>query len=73
MVGLVGLRLRGLRSAGLRVSRGSKCFNVVALVSSGYEADSPQLMIPTWLAKELGLRPPPPNTIEDVFETAGDP
>jgi len=57
----------------LRVSRGGSSVEVVALVNSGYEADSPQLMIPTALAKTLGIWPPPPDSREEVFETAGGP
>ena len=45
----------------LRVSRGGSGVEVVALVNSGYEADSPQLMVPVALAKVLGLWPPPPR------------
>jgi hypothetical protein len=57
----------------LRVSRGGSGVEVVALVNSGYEADSPQLMVPVALAKVLGLWPPPPDSREEVFETAGGP
>ena len=46
---------------------------VIALINSGYEADSPQLMIPLSLAKELDLWPPPPSARELIFETAGGP
>ncbi len=46
---------------------------VIALVNSGYEADSPQLMIPQALARELGIWPPPPESHEKVFDTAGGP
>jgi len=57
----------------LRVERGGRVKEVVALVNSGYEADTPQLMIPTWLARELGLWPPPPDAREELFDTAGGP
>jgi len=57
----------------LEVARGDKVIGVIALVNSGYEADTPQLMVPIWLARELGLWPPPPKALEDVFETAGGP
>ena len=57
----------------LRLRRGSVVLEVVALVSSGYEADSPQLLIPVGLARELGLWPPGPEMIETTFETAGGP
>ena len=47
--------------------------DVVALVGSGYEDDGLQLMIPTLLARELGLWPLPPAAREKVFDIAGGP
>ena len=57
----------------LRIMREDRHLDVVALLNSGYEADSPQLMIPVDLARVLGLWPPPPLAREEVFETAGGP
>ena len=57
----------------LRVRRGSKSVDTVALLNSGYEAPTPQLLIPTDLAKELGLWPPTQEAIEVTLETAGGP
>lgn len=57
----------------LRIERGGTVREVVALVNSGYEADTPQLMIPAVLAKEMGLWPPPPDAREELFDTAGGP
>jgi len=57
----------------LRLRRGGLTREVVALVSSGYDADTPQLLIPVGLARELGLWPPRPDTLETTFETAGGP
>jgi len=57
----------------LRVERGERVREVVALVNSGYEADTPQLMVPVGLARELGLWPPPLDAREDFFDTAGGP
>jgi hypothetical protein len=57
----------------LKIWREDKVLETVALVNSGYEADSPQLMIPISLAKALGIWPPPPDSKEDIFETAGGP
>jgi len=57
----------------LKLSRDSKSLDVVALVNSGYEADSPQLLVPTDVARDLGLWPPPTSAREYVFETAGGP
>jgi len=44
-----------------------------ALVNSGYEADTPQLLLPRRLAAELGLWPPPDDAQLVEFETAGGP
>jgi len=57
----------------LRLRRGSSVLEAVALVNSGYEADTPQLLIPVGLARELGLWPPGPEMVEATFETAGGP
>jgi len=46
---------------------------VVALINSGYEADTPQLMISISLARELGLWPPPQRAKELTYDTAGGP
>jgi hypothetical protein len=43
-----------------------------ALVNSGFEAETPQLLIPTNLAKQIQLYPPPPtSTIVEVGTAAG--
>ena len=57
----------------LRIEGRGVTKEVVALVNSGYEADTPQLMIPHTLARELGYWPPPPEARELVFDTAGGP
>jgi len=57
----------------LRIRRENIVKDVVALVSSGYEADTPQLMIPIGLARELRLWPPPLDAREETFDTAGEP
>jgi len=57
----------------LRVERGARSLEVVALVNSGYEADTPQLMVPVSIARGLGVWPPPLEAREEVFETAGGP
>jgi len=56
----------------LRLSRGDRVVEAPALVNSGYEADSPQLMVPIEVARSLGLWPPL-SAREEVFETAGGP
>ena len=57
----------------LRILRNDKSVDVIALVNSGYEADSPQILIPVFTARDLGLWPPPLEALEDIFETAGGP
>jgi len=57
----------------LVIERSGVAREVRALVNTGYEADSPQLMIPISLARELGLWPPTRDAQEYVFDTAGGP
>jgi len=57
----------------MRIIAGEKEAEAIALVNSGYEADTPQLLIPVKLAKELGYWPPPEDSIEATFDTAGGP
>jgi len=57
----------------LRGEAGGRVREVVALVNSGHEADTPQLMVPIGLARGLGLWPPPPDAREELFDTAGGP
>jgi len=45
----------------------------VALVNTGFETESPQLLIPLALARRLGLRPPPPTATISELGTAGGP
>ncbi len=61
----VRLRLR-IRTAEGRVA---EC---IALLNSGFEAPTPQLLIPIDIAKELKLWPPEEAT-EVILETAGGP
>ncbi len=56
----------------LRLERDQVVKEVVALVNSGYEADTPQLIISRGLARELGLWPPREGE-ERIFDTAGGP
>ncbi len=44
-----------------------------ALVNSGFEAETPQLLIPVSLARKLKLWPPPPEAILVELGTAGGP
>jgi hypothetical protein len=54
----------------LEIVVGEKKVEEVALLNSGYEAPSAQLLIPIATAKKLGLWPPE-KSIEVEFETAG--
>ena len=56
----------------LRICLDNKVVSTNALVNSGYEADTPQPMIPMVLAKYLGLWPPE-SAEKDVFDTTGGP
>ena len=49
---------------------GGRVVEVVALLNSGYEAPTPQLLIPVGVARELGFWPPE-NAFEVTLETAG--
>lgn len=55
------------------VSRSSKEVITSALANSGFEAETPQLLIPRSLARELDLWPPPPDANLIEVGTAGGP
>ncbi len=57
----------------IRVRIGDKVLETIALANSGYEAETPQLLLPLEAAKKLGLWPPTSEASESVFETAGGP
>jgi hypothetical protein len=57
----------------VRVKVKEKLLETVALANSGYEAETPQLLIPVEAARLLSLWPPGPNAIETTFDTAGGP
>ena len=59
----VRLRIKSLRSGREALTS--------ALVNSGFEAESPQLLVPRRLAAELGLWPPPDDAYLVEFGTAG--
>jgi len=44
-----------------------------ALVNTGFETDSPQLLLPVGAARELGLWPPPGGALKAIYDTAGGP
>lgn len=57
----------------LRIVREDIVVETSALVNSGYEAETPQLLIPIKLAQILGLWPPKTGFEETEYETAGGP
>ncbi|MEM1606107.1 MAG: hypothetical protein QXW41_07695 [Fervidicoccaceae archaeon] len=57
----------------IRISRGDRVIETSALANSGYEAETPQILVPVELARELDLWPPARGAEETVFETAGGP
>ena len=61
----IKLRLRARASGG--------AIEVSALINSGFETDSPQLLIPMGLARRLALYPPPITSSIIEVGTAGGP
>ncbi len=57
------LRIRG---------KSGKSVETIALLNSGFEAPTPQLLIPVGLARNLELWPPE-NAYEVILDTAGGP
>jgi hypothetical protein len=57
----------------LRSKTSQETIETSALVNSGFEAESPQLLIPTSLARRLSLYPPPPTSSIIEIGTAGGP
>lgn len=56
----------------IKIQAGEKTVETAALANSGYEAETPQLLVPIRLARELGQWPPSPES-ETQYETAGGP
>ena len=56
---------------GLR--RGDREVETSALANSGYESETPQVLMPIKVAELLSLWPPAREVEESVFETAGGP
>ena len=57
----------------LRIVKDDEIVEASALANSGYEAETPQLLIPIKLAQLLNLWPPGSSVEESEFETAGGP
>ncbi|MEM1537754.1 MAG: hypothetical protein QXK12_08580 [Candidatus Nezhaarchaeales archaeon] len=56
----------------LRIEVNGKSVEEVSLLNSGYEAPTPQLLIPVKVAEKLGLWPPI-HAFEVTLDTAGGP
>jgi len=56
----------------LKLRRGDRVLETPALANTGYEAETPQILVPKLVAEILGYWPPPVEA-ETVFETAGGP
>jgi hypothetical protein len=56
----------------LRIRVGDRSFDTIALLNSGFEAPTPQLIVPVDTARALGLWPPE-DACDVVLETAGGP
>jgi len=54
------------------IRRNNVAIEAIALLNSGYEAPTPQLLIPINLARSLELWPPQ-NALDVVLDTAGGP
>lgn len=57
----------------VRIESASAAVETAALANSGYEAETPQVMVPVQLARALGLWPPGEGFEETEYETAGGP
>jgi len=61
----VGVRVK------VRVKYSGKSVDLIALVSTGYETDIPEILIPVDIAEKLGLWPKlPDNTLVETYRTA---
>lgn len=56
----------------LLIRCGDKELETTALVNSGFETETPQLLLPVSAARRLGLWPPI-QALEETYETAGGP
>ncbi|MCS7139542.1 MAG: hypothetical protein N3F04_00065 [Candidatus Nezhaarchaeota archaeon] len=57
----------------IRIESSTSRVETAALANSGYEAETPQIMVPIQLAKSLNLWPPHEAFWETEYETAGGP
>ncbi|MEM3048664.1 MAG: hypothetical protein QXK72_05560 [Candidatus Bathyarchaeia archaeon] len=56
----------------LLISHGDRHLEVVSLVNSGFETDTPQLLLPKLAAEKLGFQPPA-GALRQTYDTAGGP
>jgi hypothetical protein len=56
----------------VRISAGDRSLETIALVNTGYEAETPQILVPIPAAEALGAWPPQ-GAFESTYETAGGP
>jgi len=64
----VKIRIKSLK--GLKIN---KAIESNALLNTGYTGSSPEIIVPTRLAEEMGLWPPPMDAVESTYDTAGGP
>ena len=57
----------------VKLSRNGRGIETSALANSGYESETPQILVPIKLAEQLGFWPPTIDLEESVFESAGGP
>ncbi len=56
----------------VRISAGDRSLETIALGHTGYEAETPQILVPIPAAEALGAWPPQ-GAFESTYETAGGP
>lgn len=56
----------------IRVRTGNRIADVIALANSGYETETPQLLVPVRFAEVLGMWPPQ-GAMREEYQTAGGP
>ena len=67
----MAVRVR-LRIKAVKGVRAGKAVETTALVNTGFETDSPELLVPLRLSEALGFWPElPEGTKVEVYETAG--
>lgn len=57
----------------LKIVKDERTIETSALANSGYEAETPQILIPIKLAQVMRIWPPSPGLEETEYDTAGGP